>query len=131
MLHVLGEAGRAVDPGDLLALAACALWGVVVERVAVRPFVARGSNSWLIATVALGIVIDNVVLFMFGKDPRGMPPGVLTTGGFAVAGVRIQYIQALIPVIGLVVAAGLQALFVRRGTARRCSPSFRTRMPPG
>ena len=36
----------------LFALAACALWGGVVERVAVRPFVARGSNSWLIATVA-------------------------------------------------------------------------------
>ena len=52
----------------------------MVERVAVRPFVARGSNSWLIATVALGIVLDNVVLFTFGKDPRGMPPGFLTTG---------------------------------------------------
>jgi branched-chain amino acid transport system permease protein len=103
----------------VLALAACALWGVVVERVAVRPFVARGSNSWLIATVALGIVIDNVVLFTFGKDPRGMPPGLLTTGTFAVAGVRIQYIQALIPVIGLAVAAGLQLLFVtsRHGKA--------------
>ena len=103
----------------VLALAACALWGVVVERVAVRPFVARGSNTWLIATVALGIVIDNVVLFTFGKGPRGMPPGVLTTSSFAVAGVRIQYIQALIPVIGLVVAAGLQALFVtsRQGKA--------------
>lgn len=103
----------------VLALAACTLWGVVVERVAVRPFAARGSNSWLIATVALGMVIDNVVLFTFGKDPRGMPPGALTTGSFAVAGVRIQYIQALIPVIGLVVAAGLQALFAtsRHGRA--------------
>ena len=39
----------------VLALVACALWGVAVERVAVRPFIARGSNSWLIATVALGI----------------------------------------------------------------------------
>ena len=103
----------------MLALAACALWGVVVERVAVRPFVARGSNSWLIATVALGIVIENVVLFTFGKDPRGMPPGVLTTGAFSVAGVRIQYMQALIPVIGLALAAGLQMLFAtsRHGKA--------------
>ena len=57
----------------------------MVERVAVRPFVARGSNSWLIATVALGIVLENVVLFTFGKDPRGMPPGVLTTGSITIA----------------------------------------------
>ena len=76
-----------------LALAACALWGVVVERVAVRPFVARGSNSWLIATVALGIVLENVVLFTFGKDPRGMPPGVLTTDAITIAGVASSYLQ--------------------------------------
>jgi branched-chain amino acid transport system permease protein len=87
--------------------------------VAVRPFVARGSNSWLIATVALGIVLENVVLFTFGKDPRGMPPGVLTTGSITIAGVRIQYLQALIPVIGLALAAGLQAFFAtsRHGKA--------------
>ena len=103
----------------IVALAGCALWGVVVERVAVRPFVARGSNSWLIATVALGIVLDNVVLFTFGKDPRGMPPGILTTGAITLAGVRVQYLQALIPVIGLLLAAGLQALFAasRHGKA--------------
>src|SRR5580658_450543 len=67
-----------------LALAGCAVWGVVVERVAVRPFVARGSNAWLIATVAPGIIIANVVLFTCGKDPRGRPPGVLTAGGISV-----------------------------------------------
>jgi branched-chain amino acid transport system permease protein len=97
----------------LLALAGCALWGAVVERIAVRPFVARGSNSWLIATVALGIVLENVVLFTFGKDPRGMPPGILTTGAFSVGGLRIQYLQALIPLIGLALAAALQILFAR------------------
>ena len=32
------------------ALAACAIWGLVVERIAVRPFVARGTNSWLMET---------------------------------------------------------------------------------
>ena len=97
----------------VLALAGCALWGIAVERIAVRPFVARGSNSWLMATVALGIVLENVVLFTFGKDPRGMPHGALTSGTFAVAGVRIQYLQALIPVVGLLLAAGLQILFAK------------------
>src|SRR5689334_12085649 len=61
----------------VVALAACAAWGAIVERLAVRPFLERSSNSWLMATVALGIVLENVVLFTFGKDPRGMPPGVL------------------------------------------------------
>ena len=29
--------------------------------------------SWLMATVAIGIVVDNLVLFTFGKEPRGFP----------------------------------------------------------
>jgi branched-chain amino acid transport system permease protein len=103
----------------LLALAGCMAWSVVVELIAVRPFVDRGSSSWLMATVALGIVIDNVVLFSFGKDPRGMPPGILTTGGVSIAGIRVQYLQAIVPLAGLVVAVGLQVLFraTRTGTA--------------
>jgi branched-chain amino acid transport system permease protein len=103
----------------LLSLGGCMAWSVVVEFVAVRPFVDRGSNAWLMATVALGIVLDNVVLFSFGKDPRGMPPGILTSGAFTIAGIRIQYLQAIIPLAGLVVAAALQFLFraTRGGTA--------------
>src|SRR5688572_27663330 len=38
----------------MLALLLCAVWGVAVERIAVRPFVRRGSDAWLMATVALG-----------------------------------------------------------------------------
>src|SRR6187551_2987562 len=45
----------------VLALLLCALYGLVVEIAAVRPFAAHGSDSWLMATVALGIVVDNLV----------------------------------------------------------------------
>jgi branched-chain amino acid transport system permease protein len=103
----------------VLALLGCALWGVVVERIAVRPFVVRGSNSWLMATVALGIIIDNVVLFTFGKDPRGMPPGVLTSDAFHLAGIKIQPLQLLIPAVGLAMAVALHLFSTRTryGTA--------------
>ena len=108
----------------VLALAACALWGVVVERVAVRPFVARGSNSWLIATVALGIVLENVVLFTFGKDPRGMPPGVADDRQHHVSlACAFNMLQILIPVIGLAArrrsAGVLRNVAPRQGAARR------------
>ena len=103
----------------LLALVACAAWGVLVERIAVRPFVKRGSSSWLMATVALGIVIENVVLFTFGRDPRGMPPGFLTTQSVMLAGLKIQLLQLLIPVVGLALAFGLHLFFqkTRHGKA--------------
>src|SRR6478735_8870045 len=34
-----------------LALLLCALYGLLVEFVAVRPFASRGSDAWLMATV--------------------------------------------------------------------------------
>lgn len=97
----------------VLALVLCTLWGVVVERVAVRPFIQRGSNAWLMATVALGLVLDNVVLFTFGKDPRGMPPSALTTEAFYVAGIKIQPQQVLIPAVGLAIAVVLHLFSYR------------------
>src|ERR1700750_1554551 len=34
----------------VLALVLCALFGLLVERLLVRPFTERGSNAWLMAT---------------------------------------------------------------------------------
>ena len=95
------------------SLVLCAMWGVTVERVCVRPFIKRGSDTWLMATVAMGIILENVVLFTFGKDPRGLPPSLLTTEGFYIADLKIQALQVVIPVVGLSIAVGLH-LFSHR-----------------
>jgi len=89
-----------------IALALCAAYGVLVERLAVRPFVRRGSNAWLMATVALGIVADNTVLFTFGKEPRGFQMA-WTQGGVDVAGIHVSALQLLIPVVGIFLAGVL------------------------
>ena len=83
-----------------LALLACAIWGLIVERIAVRPFVARGTNSWLMATVALGIVLDNVVMVLFGKEPRALPSS-LADDPWVIGNVGIFPLQVLVPVVGL------------------------------
>jgi branched-chain amino acid transport system permease protein len=97
-------------PAVLLALALCALYGVIVELVAVRPFVRRGSSAWLMATVALGIVADNTVLFTFGKEPRGFN---VFQGSVQIAGMNVAWLQIAIPVVGFVLAGGLY-LFSRK-----------------
>jgi branched-chain amino acid transport system permease protein len=90
----------------------CALYGLVVELLAVRPFARRGSNAWLMATVALGILADNTVLFTFGKEPRGfvLPWALASTD---VLGVHVSALQLAIPAVGLALAASLHA-FARR-----------------
>ena len=91
-------------PAAALALILCAVYGLVVELVAVRPFARRGSNAWLMATVALGIIADNTVLFTFGKEPRGF---VLpwASEGLTVLGIHVSKMQLAIPVFGLALAA--------------------------
>jgi len=63
----------------VLALALCGLFGLIVERLLVRPFTQRNSNGWLMATVAGGIVLDNIILFTFGKEPRNFPSALTVT----------------------------------------------------
>jgi branched-chain amino acid transport system permease protein len=95
-----------------MSLLLCAVYGVIVELLAVRPFVRRGSNAWLMATVALGIIADNSVLFTFGKEPRGF---ALPWASAAVEmlGIRVSLLQLAIPAAGLALAAALH-LFSRK-----------------
>ena len=91
-------------PAAAMSLILCAVYGLLVEIVAVRPFARRGSNAWLMGTVALGIVADNTVLFTFGKEPRGF---VLpwASEGLTVLGIHVSKMQLAIPVFGLGLAA--------------------------
>ena len=94
------------------ALAICAMWGVLVERFAVRPFVRAGSNAWLMSTVAAGIVLENVILFTFGKEPRSFP-SPFSGSHLQLGDIDVYPLQVAIPVVGIAVAFGL-AIFTRR-----------------
>ena len=93
-----------------------------------RPFAARGSNAWLMATVAGGIVLDNAVLFTFGKEPRSFPP-MLSTTPIKLFGTGVFPLQLVIPLVGLGVAGGAGACCCAgRAAARRCWRWCRTPM---
>ena len=101
----------------VLALAGCALFGLVVERTLVRPFAARGSDAWLLATVAGGIVLDNTVLFTFGKEPRSLP-SPLATKPVEILGTGIYPLQLVIPVVGIALAFAIRTVFRRTDLGR-------------
>jgi branched-chain amino acid transport system permease protein len=100
-----------------VSLLACAGFGLIVERTLVRPFAARGSNAWLMATVAGGIVLDNAALFAFGKEPRSFPP-MLSTQPIMILGAGVFPLQLVIPLVGLGVAAALALLLRRTRTGK-------------
>ncbi|MDR3399656.1 MAG: branched-chain amino acid ABC transporter permease [Pandoraea sp.] len=96
------------------ALALCAVYGLVVERLAVQPFVRRGSSAWLMATVALGIVLDNVVMLTFGTEPRSLPSSLAQSSlQIGDAGLGVYPLQLVIPVVGLALAGVLHYVLRR------------------
>ena len=96
----------------ILTLIICAVFGLGVERLLVRPFVERGSNGWLMATVAGGIVLDNFVLLTYGKEPRHFP-SFLTERAINVFGVGAFPLQLIIPLVGLAAAGILSFVMLK------------------
>src|SRR5260370_11363161 len=93
-LHV--GAGWPLVPAVLVTLAALAALGVLVERVAVRPFLAASSIAWLLATIALGIIAENVTMLLFGKDARAFPSG-LARKPWTILGAGVHPHELLLP----------------------------------
>ena len=94
--------GLPIGLAIVVALALCALWGVIVERFVVRPFVRAGSNGWLMSTVAVGLILEHTVMFTFGKEPRSLVLPVsdraLSIGGVSVSPLQIAILATAIGV---------------------------------
>lgn len=111
----LGETlGWPIPLAIATALISCAGFGIVLERVAVRPFKARGSESWLMATVATGMLVENAAMFLFGKEPRGMP-SALARHPVMLFGIGVLPLHLVI----LLVGGGLAGMFL---VATRATP---------
>lgn len=91
-----------------VAILLCGLYGLLVEGLAVRPFLKRKSDAWLMATVALGLVTDNATLFLFGTEPRSLS-SPLTQSSVSISGLALAVypLHLVIPLLGLATAGTL------------------------
>lgn len=99
-----------------LTLALCALYGLAIERFLVRPFHSRGSEAWLMATVAGGLLMDNLVMFTFGKEPRRFTLNAVDHR-LEIAGTGVDLMQLIIPLVvaTIVIALVLVGRYTRLG----------------
>ncbi len=110
VLHV--GAGWPLLPAVLVSLLALAALGLVVERLAVRPFLRASSLAWLLSTIALGIIAENVAMLTFGKDARAFPSR-LTVRPWTVLGAGVYPQELLVPLAGLALMGGVELAFRR------------------
>jgi len=92
-----------------VTLLLCSGLGVAVERWVVRPFARNGSHAWLLSTIALGIIAENLAMVTFGKEVRGYP-SPLAEMPVAILGFGIFPLELLIPVVGVATAIALRLL---------------------
>jgi branched-chain amino acid transport system permease protein len=111
VLAVMGlDAGLPLWLACLLAVVAGALFGVLLERFAVRPFTSgRTSIGWMLTTIAVGIMIESLATMQFGGFSRPLPsPGVEKAMRVFGAGVYPQ--ELLIPAVAVLAMVGLRLL---------------------
>lgn len=104
--------------GLAVTLIALAAFGALVERVAVRPFFRTSSPAWLLSTIACGIIAENAVQLLFGKDARAFP-SPLTERPILVGGAGFYPQELLLPVAGLALMALVQLLYHRTPYGRQ------------
>ncbi|MEO1296851.1 MAG: branched-chain amino acid ABC transporter permease [Cyanobacteria bacterium J06636_16] len=95
-----------------LTVALSCVFGLIIERFAVRPFAQNGSNSWLLTTIALGIIVENLVMVTFGKEVRAYPSPLAATP-IRIWGFGIFPIELVIPVAGLAIALVIRLVWTR------------------
>jgi len=88
----------------VLAVAGVAAFGIAVERVLVRPL-RRSSLAVLLITLAVALMVEQVLLLSFGSEARNVPSVLNATYHFAGVDISAQRIFAL--VAALLVLIGL------------------------
>lgn len=109
-------------PAMLVVLVGSALVGVVVERVAYRPLIKSPPFTVILATLAIGLLITNIIRLIWQDTPRSLP-GVLSAQPLEFAGVLItpERLGIMITVVIVVALLMLFFRFSRLGKAMRAT----------
>ncbi len=99
----------------LAVAAACAfsgLLGLAIDRLVLRPLRARGAPHLvpMIATIGLGITLNNLAQGLFGAENRRFPADALPQEALSVAGVRVTALELGIILASFALMAALLAV---------------------
>jgi branched-chain amino acid transport system permease protein len=111
VLAIMGlDAGLPLWLACTLSLVASCLFGVLLERFAIRPFATHAmSIGWMLTTMAAGIMLEALVTMRFGGFSRPLPsPGIERSISILGAGIYPQ--ELLIPLAAILSVIGLGIL---------------------
>lgn len=122
-IPLMVDAGMPAWMAVIVAVAVCALVGVLVEILAYRPVRKAGPMSALITALAMSIFLENLAMVLFGAKPHNVQ-AIFSLPTITVGGVSLPLNVLLTIGIGVAMMLCMQ-LFVKKtklGKAMRAVP---------
>ena len=94
-------------PAALLAMLACTVLGIVIERLAYQPLRSAPSLAVLITAIGVSYFLQNSALLIWKAAPKSYPAVVSGSAEFFGGELKVPYISLLTIVICLVIMLGL------------------------
>ena len=102
----------------LLAMAICALLGVIIERFAYRPVRKYSRLTALITAIGVSLLLENGAQVVFGADPKFFPELFTKRNVNLFGGASINTADIVVLIIAFALMVGLQLIVFRTKTGR-------------
>jgi branched-chain amino acid transport system permease protein len=111
---LLGRAWLSWYAAAALAMVAVAAIALIEERIAVAPVLRRSASgtSWVITTLAVSLIITNLVGHVWGPDPLSLkPPAPFSTETFEVLGAQVSTYHFALVVLAALLVLGIERFY--------------------
>ncbi|MGG4265218.1 branched-chain amino acid ABC transporter permease [Peribacillus simplex] len=102
--------GLSFVPALLISMTICALFGVIIERIAYKPLRNATRIAALITAIGVSLLIEYGFIYVRGAQPEAYPNDVLPTDKFNIFGVSINSQSVLIFGVAVVLMIILQII---------------------
>jgi branched-chain amino acid transport system permease protein len=99
------------------SMLACALLGILIERLAYRPVRREARLTLLITAIGVSLFIENVAQLLFGADPKFFP-SLAPSADFVVAGVRLTSEQLTVIAVSFLLMLLLRFFILKTRTGK-------------
>jgi branched-chain amino acid transport system permease protein len=102
----------------LIAMGACTLLGITIERLAYRPLRGTGSLAVLITAIGVSYFLQNMALLIWGANPRVFPSLLKGKEPLRLAGGKlIISAESILTIVSIIVIMIVLTLFVNKTKA--------------
>jgi branched-chain amino acid transport system permease protein len=95
-------------PALLISMATCAIFGVLIERIAYKPLRNATRIAALITAIGVSLLIENGLIYIRGAQPEAYPSNVLPMDKLDIFGVSISSQSILILSVSIILMITLQ-----------------------